>query len=203
MEDQGRGGINAILIPLLLGGALVVALFTAWQKHAAMEQVTDIAHIEEESTVEIRAALAALRAGDTARVLELTQKLNDKTKKYVQNLPTICVRTAILEGEALLRQDSVKSESAFERAVSLLNRSGGITWEYALLGRGRARLANNKATEAVEDFDLILRHNAMFGAAYYWRARAHAALGNTTTAARDEADARRLDAWPPKVSFLQ
>ncbi len=205
-RPAARSGMSAVLVPLIIGGALVAAAVILWDTHKAKVRLAESALIEEETRVDLRKAYRELRAGRPQEALGSTALAAEKIKRLSIIWPTdysdLRMALLLIEGEADFladRQDrAAQSEAKFGEALSLMTRASGDAWEFGMAGRARARLDQKKYREAADDLTLLLERNPSFGTAYYYRSKARAGLGDAAGAAMDAKRAKELDSWPPR-----
>jgi len=208
LADYGKA---AVMVPLIIGGAIIVAVIILWHSHALRVQMSEMARVEVLAREELRAAynemralkphLALTRAERAGKLIDTLQ--TDLATDYAQ----LKVALLLLEGETLFMKDCVRhadtAEEKFDKALGLMTYASGDMWQFGMLGRARARVELKKFREAQSDLDSVLDRNPSFGSAYYWRAQTHTALGDREGARKDEARARALDSWPPLRDFMQ
>ncbi len=208
-------GKAAILVPLILGGAVVVSLILFWDAHARKARLAEMTDNEIAARTELRSAGRALRSADPAAALERTDAAGASIRKLRPLLAgsphadyaELRISRLLLEAEALFMQDAAANaavaEEKFGEALSLMVFSSGELWQTAHLGRGRARYEQGRYAEAVSDFDQVLTRNANYGAAYAWRSLARERAGDAEGARGDARTAKRLDSWPPLRAFAR
>lgn len=204
-------GKGAIVVPLILGGAIIVAVIMLWEAQTHKDRVTATAHVEERVRADLRLAYAELKARNPEAAIVQTTEANEKLASLHTALATdyaeLKMASLLIEGEALFIIDScanaVAAEDRFNRALGLMIHSSGEIWQYGMLGRARAKLEQADFVTAIADLDLLLERNPSFGAAYYWRSLAKKAAGDDAGAGEDARIARNLDSWPPLRDFMQ
>ncbi|MCD8140575.1 MAG: hypothetical protein LUE17_12505 [Planctomycetaceae bacterium] len=204
-------GRSIILVPLIIGGALIVATILMWHAHNKRARIADATQVEEQVREELRAAHAEMRALRPAQALQRS----DTAKKLMAKLPVVLapdyadlkVVQLLVEGESLFMLDCAAhaeaAEERFDQAMNLMNYASGEMWLFGMLGRARARYESKCYELALQDLNAIMDRNNSFGAAFYWRSLTRAALGDVRGAQADERRARALDSWPPLRDFMQ
>lgn len=208
LADYGKA---AVMVPLIIGGAIIVALIILWRTHERNIQLSEMARIEEEARQELRGAyveMRALRPNLALTRAERAGRLVDSLKtNLAPDYAQLKISLLLLEGESLFMKDCARhadsAEERFDRALALMPYSSGEMWQFGMLGRARARFELKKYEQAMADLDNILDRNPSFGSAYYWRSLARDALGDRDGAREDEKRARALDSWPPLRDFMQ
>ncbi len=207
LADYGKA---AVMVPLIIGGAIIAAMIILWQTHARNVRLSELAEVEVLARRELRGAYVEMRAGRPALALVRTEKagkLVDALKtKLAPDYAQLKIALLLLEGELLFMKDSVKyadeAENRFDLALGLMPYASGEMWQFGMLGRARARFEQRKYEAVISDLDTVLDRNGSFGSAYYWRALAREATGDAQGAREDESRARALDSWPPLRDFM-
>lgn len=202
---------TAIIVPLILGGAILVAVVMIWEAYIRKANQAEMARIEEQVRVELLAAYRDLRAHRPEAVLAVTRETNKKVRKLRRRQESdyleLKVALLLMEGEAMFMTggpaDTAAAEKCFDRAIALMTHASGEIWLFGMLGRGRTRYELGRYREAETDLDHVLERNPNFGAAYYWRSLAREKQGDVDGAAADADRARSLDSWPPLRDFMQ
>ncbi|MCD8350561.1 MAG: hypothetical protein LUC93_08135 [Planctomycetaceae bacterium] len=204
-------GKSIILVPLIIGGALIVATILLWHAHNKRARIADATQVEEQVREELRAAYVEMRALRPAQAL----KRSDAAKALMAKLPVnlapdyadLKVSQLLVEGESLFMLDCAAyaeaAEQRFDQAMTLMNYASGEMWLFGMLGRARARYESQRYDQALQDLNAIMDRNNSFGAAYYWRSLTRTALGDERGGQADERRARALDSWPPLRDFMQ
>ena len=212
LADHGKA---MILVPLIIGGAVIVSIIMLWEAHSRKLRLAEMSQNEVAARDELRYAWMEMRALRPEPALERTgraSKLIDTLKsRRAKTWPTdyaeLRVGLLLLEAESLFMKDCVKNapeaEAKFTEALSLMVLSSGEMWQAGLLGRARTRFEQGKYAEAIADLDQVMTRNANFGSAYYWRSLAKEKIGDADGALADEQTAKRLDSWPPLRDFMQ
>lgn len=207
--EQLPGGGSSIVIWLIVGAAVLAVALFAWEKRSQRLILAEAGGVEEEARRELRESFAALRDNRPDAVVENDRHIGEKLDRLLKIRPGgytimrasrkfICAEAMLLQGGP----DRVaEAERNLTSGLELLRHSGGSLWEFGLLGRGKARHMLGRNADALVDLDAIVSFNPSYGAAYYWRSRTRAALGDASGAAEDEMRARALDSWPPRRSF--
>jgi hypothetical protein len=210
-DASAHFGKAAILVPLIIGGAVIAAAIFFWHAKARRERLAEATRVEEMARRELRAAFVEMRALRPDAALERA----DAAKELIALLPAdldphyaeLKMTNLLIEGESLFMLDcGANAEIAgerFDEALRLMNRASGEMWENGMLGRARARFEAKQYAAAQEDLDAVMDRNDSFGAAYYWRSLTRRELGDAKGAAEDEKRARALDSWPPLRDFMQ
>lgn len=207
LADCGR---SAIMIPLIIGGAVVVSVIILWQTYTQKLHMGEMARTEEAARLELRSAYGALRAKEPDAALEHAAAAGRMHATLREGMSSgyAKLRIAILlfEAESLFMKDSlnnaVVAERKFADALALMPYASGDVWEFGMLGRSRMRFESGRHKDALADLDTILERNPNFGTAYYWRSLTKKALGDDAGAGADEQRARALDSWPPLRDFV-
>ncbi|MCC8166525.1 MAG: hypothetical protein LIQ31_10340 [Planctomycetes bacterium] len=209
-EPLAEFGKGIILVPLIIGGAVVVAVIMLWHAHIQRVRLAEAAQIEILVRNELRSAYMEMRSLRPTQALEraghaatLMSSLESKMPSDFANLK---VAQLLVEGESLFMENchrNAAAETKFDEALAFMSYASGDMWQFGMLGRARARFEQEKYAEAVHDLDQIMDRNPSFGAAYYWRSLAHWKLGNDASAHADEVRARNLDSWPPLRDYMQ
>lgn len=209
--DLPGGGKMAILVPLIIGGAMIIGVFILWGTHVRKVREGERAKVEEEVRTDMLSAYHALRDLKPEAALEITESVESRMKIFEGGLDgdyaDLKVARLMIEAEAEFMLDCKNSapsvEEKFDRAMGMMIRASGEMWEYGVMGRARARLEQGKFGEAVGDLDILLSRNPSYGAAYYWRSVARKGLGDGDGSREDEAMAKNLDSWPPLRDFMR
>lgn len=208
LADVGKA---AVIVPLIIGGAVIVAIILLWFAQDKKIRASEAARIEVEVRGELRAAYLEMRSLRPEIALEKA----DRAGKLLASIKTtspadfaeIKVPLLLLEGESLFMHDCTanapEAERRFDTALALMTFASGEMWQFGMLGRARTRFEQGKYHEALADLDNIMDRNPSFGSAYYWRSLTLAKLGDDAGAAADEKKARSLDSWPPLRDFMQ
>ncbi len=207
LADYGKA---AIMIPLIIGGAVVVSLIILWRTYAQKVQMAEMARVEMSVRQELGEARAAVRDRKPnialMRVREARGMLDSLKKGFSSGYARLNVSILMLEGEALFMKDGVRSadraEVLFDSALGLMSSASGERWELGMLARARMRFELRRYGDALADLDAMLDRNPNFGVAYYWRSLTREVLGDKQGAKADERRARALDSWPPLRDFL-
>lgn len=211
-EDAlARYGKSIILVPLIIGGALIVAAILIWHARHHRVRLAEATRVEEEVRRELRAAHIEMRALRPAEALERTETAKAMIALLPVNLAPdyaeLKMAQLLIEGESLLmldcRANAPDSEALFNKALTLMTHASGEVWQFGMLGRARARYEAGRFPEALSDLNAIMDRNASSGAAYYWRSLTRRELGDAKGAGEDERRARALDSWPPLRDFMQ
>lgn len=208
LADYGKA---AVMVPLIIGGAIIVSVIILWHTHTRKVQLSEMARIEEQARQELRGAYVEMRALKPHLALaraESAGKLMESLKTgLAPDYAQLRVALLLLEGESLFMKDCAKhadtAEKKFGEALGLMTYASGDMWQFGMLGRARARFELEKYGEALADLDNVLDRNASFGAAYYWRSLTRERLGDVAGAGEDEGRAKALDSWPPLRDFMQ
>lgn len=208
LADYGKA---AVMVPMIIGGAIIVAVIILWHSHAQRKHWSEMARVEVMAREELRTAYNEMRALKPNLALtraERAGKLIDALKTdLVPDYAQLKVALLLLEGETLFMKDCTRhadtAEEKFDRALGLMPYASGDMWQFGMLGRARARVELKKYREALGDLSSVLDRNPSYGAAYYWRSQTRAALGDEEGAREDEKRARALDSWPPLRDFMQ
>ena len=208
LPDVGKA---AILVPLIIGGAVIVAIIVLWQTHAQKIRVAQMARTEELARMELRAAYLEMRALRPEAALKHTGNAAGLLKSLKTTWPSdyvdLRIPLLLMEGESLFMKDcalhAVDVEKRFDQAIGLMRYASGETWQFGMLGRARARIEQGRYKSALGDLDVVLERNPSYGSAYYWRSLARKNLGDAAGASEDEKRARNLDSWPPLRDFMQ
>ena len=204
-KTPAGSGMTAILVPLIIGGALAAAALVMWNSRYTKLRQSESTRIEEEIRADLKSAYQELRDNRPDAALKIIARAKEKITllHVVWSADYVDLRLALLlvEGEADFQIDprgrAAQSEGKFDAALSLMTLASGEVWEFGVLGRARSRLEQKKHREANEDLTLLLERNPSFGAAYYYRAKAREGLGDGTGAAEDAKRAENLASWPP------
>jgi hypothetical protein len=207
LADYGKA---AIMIPLIIGGAVVVSVIILWHTYAQKLRMIEMSRIEVAARQEVRGAYRALRALDPDAALTRAERAGamlDSLKTGMDpDYARLRIALLMLEGEALFMKDGAgnadEAEARFESALGLMPYASGERWELGMLGRARTRFALKRHADALSDLDSVLDRNPSFGSAYYWRSLTRMALGDGAGARADERRARALDSWPPLRDFM-
>ncbi len=208
LEDFGKA---AILVPLIIGAAIMVGIVMLWTAHRDKIRRAEMSVAEIEARKELRAAYVEMRAFRPDLALAKANRAHELIQTFKVGHPSqyahIRVATLLVEGESLFMQDcsgnGEAAEKAFDQAIGLMNYASGDMWQFGMLGRARAKFEQGKYQEALTDLDQIMDRNPSYGAAYYWRSLTRAAIGDEKGAQEDENRARALDSWPPLRDFMQ
>lgn len=204
-------GRTAIVVPLIIGGAIIVAVILLWHEHNKKLRLSEAAQIEEAARQELRSAYVEMRALRPQMALERS----DEAKKLLAQLPAslkadyanLKVAQLLVEAESQFMIDCGKyaadAEEKFDEALALMTYASGEMWQFGMLGRARARYEQGKNEETVSDLNTLVERNPSFGSAYYWRSLAQKNLENFEDAKKDELRAKALDSWPPLRDFMQ
>lgn len=204
-------GKAAIIVPLIIGGAIIAAAFLLWHSHSLKLRAAEAACAEEDMRRELRDAYRRLRAFDPQGSLDhihaaaghLAGMNISRNTDYME----LKVALLMLEGEVLFITDAktnaALAEKRFDEALAILPHASGEYWEFGVFGRARARLEQGKCGEAAGDLDRLLARNPNFGSAYYWRSQARKCHGDAEGSAADERRAKSLDSWPPLRDFME
>lgn len=207
LYDVGR---SAILVPLIIGGAVIVAIIILWRTHDQTVRMAEMSRIEEAARIELRSAYVEMRAMRTDSALEKAAS----ARKLMHSLKTahpadyvgLKIALLLIEAESLFMKDcsanAAEVEKRFDEALALMNFASGEMWQFCMLGRARAHFEQGEYAEAVSDLDSLMGRNPSYGAAYYWRSVAKERLGDLAGAREDEKRARSLDSWPPLRDFM-
>lgn len=203
------GGRAAILVALILGGALAAGGLILWDAHRTKVMSGRVVQVEEQSRRDIHDAYRELHAERPGAALQLAASAEAKLRDVKAMLPADYVELRreilMLQGECAFelspRERAAEAEDKFDKALALMTSPSGAVWEKGMFGRARARLEQGKSALAEEDLSKLLEENPNFGAAYYWRSQARAHQGNTQGAAEDAVIARRLGSSPPSRDF--
>lgn len=210
-EPLAGAGKMAVIVPLIIGGALVASVIMLWEAHRQKQQLSEMTKIEEEVRIDLQNAYREVRYFRPQIALGILLGVEAK----MQNLKTIWptdysdLRVALLlmKAESLYildaKANAAGSEALFDEALKMMTRASGEMWLGGVLGRAKTRVELGRYHEAEGDLDLVMERNPSFGAAYYWRALARRGQGDETGAAADEERARSLDSWPPARVFWQ
>lgn len=204
-------GKAAILVPLIMGGAVVAAIVILWQAHDRKANIHESSRVEEMVRLELRNAYVQLRDMKPEETLRRTARakllLGSLHTTWPSDYVDLRIPLLLAEAEALFIKDSAglagEAEKRFDEAISLMTFASGEMWQFGMLGRARTSIEQGKYSEALADLDSILDRNSSFGAAYYWRALVRKNLGDADGAREDERRARGLDSWPPLRGFMQ
>lgn len=204
-------GKSVILVPLIIGGALVVAVILFWHAQNRRARLAEAAQVEEMVRRELRVAYIEMRALRPAMALERSDAAKELIARLLVNLAPdyaeLKMSQLLVEAESLFMLDcgayAKMAEERFDKALSLMTHASGEMWQFGMLGRARTRFEEKLYSEALADLDAIMDRNSSFGAAYYWRSLTRRELGDTKGAAEDETRARALDSWPPLRDFMQ
>lgn len=203
-------GRAAVLLPLIIGGALAAAGLIFWDAHRTKVLSAAVTQIEEASRQDIHNAYRELRAAQPEAALALASSAETKLRDLKNLLPAdyaeLRMELLIIQGEAAfmlgILDRAGEAEEKFDQALALMISPSGPIWEKGMFGRARARLEQGKDPQAEEDLSKILDTNPNFGTAYYWRSVVRSRMGNVEGAAEDAAHARRLGSWPPIRDFV-
>ncbi len=204
-------GKSIILVPLIIGGALIVATILMWHAHNRRARLTEATQVEEQVRDELRAAYVEMRALRPAQALTRSDAAKELMAKLPVNLAPdyadLKVAQLLVEGESLFMLDCAAyaeaAEERFDEAMNHMNYASGEMWLFGMLGRARARYESKRYEQALHDLNAVMDRNESFGAAYYWRSLTRTALGDIRGAKADERRARALDSWPPLRDFMQ
>ena len=207
IEEPGR---NAVLVPLILGGAVIAAVIILWYSHVQKNRLVDTARVEEQVRVDLRSAYRELRRLNPEGALAYAAAGYGKIESLRSSLSTdyadLKTASLMIEAEALFMIDRRKNaalvEERFNKALALMTHASGEIWQFGILGRARARFEQGNSGAAVKDLDLLLERNPNYGAGYYWRSLAKKEAGDGAGALKDEQTARNLDSWPPLRDFM-
>lgn len=209
-EDVARSGMALVIVPLIIGAAVVISLIVMWNARESKLQLTETTRVVEEIRTDLNHAYHELRDNRPDLALATVGEIELKMKRlkvdWVADYLDITAAPRLMKGEALFRIDSVKNardaEAAFDSALAVMTHASGELWIYGLLGRGRTRYQLGNYAGAESDFTMLLDRNPSFGTAYFWRAHARRRLGDVQGAQADEEKAEALDSWPPLRSFV-
>lgn len=210
-EPMPGAGMMSIIVPLIIGGAIIAAAIILWHAHNEKIRVAEMTRIEEEVRGDLRDAYREVRNFHPDKAVAIVKGVNAKMNNLERTLPNdyaelLAVRLMI-EAESEFMMDCAgnagDAEAKFTTALGLMTHASGQLWEMGTMGRARVRIELGKFAEAEEDLNLLMERNSSFGAAYYWRALARDAQGNEAGAAADALRARALDSWPPLRDFMQ
>lgn len=204
-------GKNAIIAPLIIGGALVAGALMMWQTHNRKVQAVEMTLIEEKARVELRKAYTEMRALKPVDALERADNVERLIKslnaKLAPDYAPLKIAMLLVQGESLFMKDcaanSEAAEAKFAEALNLMQFASGGMWQFGMLGRARARFESGKYREALQDLDSVMDRNPSYGSAYYWRSLTREKLGDHVGAKQDENKAKALDSWPPLRDFMQ
>ncbi len=205
------GGTAAIIVPLIIGGALLICVYILWNSHMWNVRQTEMSRVEEEVRHDLIAVYRALIDNRPEKALEILNAVGKRESilKSAGEFAYSDIRSArlMLEGQAefmlLCEEGAPQVERKFTEALGYLMRASGEMWEFGMMGRARARIGQRKYREAEEDLNILLAGNSNYGAGYYWRAMARYQLNNHEGARQDEERAIQLDSWPPRRNLLQ
>lgn len=204
-------GKAVIVVPLILGAAIIVSVVLLWEAHARRVRQFEMNKIEQTVRLELRAAYMDMRSLNPGAALEkaenASQMLQSLDIRWLSDYAELKIPLYLVEGESLLMLDrdanAGQAEERFDQALTIMEYASGEMWQFGMLGRARARYEVGKFQEAAADFSSVIDRNPNFGSAYYWRSFAYKALGDEEAAAADEARAKNLDSWPPLRDYLQ
>lgn len=208
LADYGK---SIIMVPLIIGGAVIISIFMLWETHSRNLLLAEMSQCEERARVELRAGYAEMRAlrpdAALAKADEAAKHMGLLKSTWVSDYAELRVALLLMKGEALMMKNHIAnapaSEALFTEALGLMVHSSGELWQMGLLARARARYEQGKYHESVDDLNQVMTRNPNFGAAYYWRALAKQNLGDSKGAREDETQAKNLDSWPPLRDFMQ
>ena len=208
LADYGKA---AIIVPLIIGGAVLVAIILLWHANAQKSRISEMARIEEIVREELRNAYIEMCALRPDAALEKTNNAGRLIAALNEDLVTdyseLKIPQLLLEAESMFMMDcaahSADAEKRFDEALSLMTYSSGEIWQFGMLGRARSRYEQGRFEAALADLDSIMDRNPGYGAAYYWRALVKAGMDDAAGAKEDEKRARALDSWPPLRGFMQ
>ncbi|MCC8190073.1 MAG: hypothetical protein LIP77_05460 [Planctomycetes bacterium] len=211
VEPAIPSGKAAVLVPLIIGGAVIIAVIMLWESHYRKRQILAMVHIEDMVKENLRRAYRDLRLLDPERALFHARLAESNMQKLRSSLSTdyleLKVTLRLIQGEAVFTADcathAAAAEAYFSEAIESMSHASGEMWEFGLYGRARARYELGKYAEADTDLTYLLDRNPSFGAAYYWRSLTREKLGRADAAADDARQAWNLDSWPPLRDFLQ
>ncbi len=206
-----EAGKMAIIVPLIIGAALVIGVFILWQTHAKKVRIAEMARVEEEVQRDLILAYREMRDLKPESALSITRAAERKMRIFGKtpdsDYQEMKVAVLLLEAEAEFMRDCGGTapvvEEKFTRAMAMMTRSRGELWEYGVMGRARARIEQKKYEGAIEDLDLLLARNPSYGTGYYWRSQAKARMGDAEGAAEDKRRAQNLDSWPPLRDYMR
>lgn len=193
-----------ILVPLIIGGALIAAGLIVWNQRLRQEKADQVSRLEEEARKGISLAKQAVIDGNwdetIRRVNNAFQCIDAASEDDYFSYDSVMAEGYLYRGRANFGLGNFpEAEDDFS---SVLLRYSGIsnqTMETALMWRGRTRMEMGLLEDAVEDFSLVIKMNGNYGAAYAWRAKARA--GSAMDGADDdEKRAKELASWPPSSS---
>lgn len=210
-EPLASAGKSTVMVPLILGGAIIAAAVLLWYSHTGKSRVAEMARAEELVRADLRNAYRELRAYNPEGAMKFVGDAEGRMKNLRTSWPTdyadLRVAIFLIKGEAGFMIDpdanAADAEHCFSTALKNLVHSSGELWEGGMLGRARVRFQQGKCAEAEEDLNRLLDRNPNFGAGYYWRARVRNCLGDNQGARRDAWRAKCLDSWPPLRDFMR
>lgn len=206
-----ESGKTAIIVPLIIGSAVIVAVIMLWEAHYRKVRIAEMTRVEELVRVDLRNAYQELRAHNPQGALSHTavarEKMSELRRTVIDDYADLHVALLLIEAESLFMDDckanAATAEERFNRALSQMTRASGGMWLFGMIGRARTRYELGRYREAESDLDQIMERNPSFGAAYYWRSQARDRLGDAEGAAEDARRAWNLDSWPPLRDFMQ
>ncbi len=209
-EDVARSHMALVIVPLIIGAAIVISAVIMWEGHERYLQSADTTRGEEEIRADLRHAYHQLRENRPDQALAVVHEIDSKIKQlksqWVTDYLDIKAARCLMEGEALFRLDSVNNaqaaEAAFDGALTLMPHASGEFWLYGMLGRARTRFQIGDYAGAESDLTLLLDRNPSFGAAYFCFYDSGRNEDNTEGALADEEKAKTLDSWPPLRNFV-
>lgn len=210
-RPPGWSETGAILVPLILGGAIIVAILVLWEAHRRNWAIAETARAEIAVRKELRAAYDELRGRRPEQALshavEAGRMMDEQLHfRWRTDYAELKIARNLVEAESLLmidrRANAPAAERLFNEALGWMSHASGGLWSFGMLGRARTRYELGRYGDALADFDMLLDRNASFGAAYYWRSLTRSKLGDARGAAADERRARALDSWPPLRDFI-
>jgi hypothetical protein len=152
MQDAAAHfGKAVILVPLIIGGAVIVAAIFLWHAKANHERLAEATHIEEMTRGELRAAFVEMRALRPAAALEHA----GAARKLISRLPAdidphyaeLKMTSLLIEGESLFLLDCGANAKIagerFDKALRLMNHASGEMWQFGMLGRARTSFEEN------------------------------------------------------------
>lgn len=204
-------GKASIIVPLIIGGAIIVAVILLWEAHNSKLRIIEMSRIEEMTRIKLRGAYVKMRALRPEIALQKSKKadelLTSLNAKWHTDYADLKISLNLLEGESLLMQDCAanapEAEKRFDQAIAFMNFASGEMWQFGMLGRARARIKQGKFQQALADLNSVMDRNPSFGSAYYWRSLTRKNLGDDAGAKADENRTRSLDSWPPLRDFMQ
>ncbi len=207
------GGTGAIMVPLIIGAAIIIGAYILWDINARRARASELAKVEEEIRLDLIQAYRFLVQANPAEALQITQSVDERAKQFGKavrhdsDYAELHAARLLLEANAefmiLCEAGAAMAEEKFTRAIGLMIHASGEMWEFGMMSRARARLEQDKYHEALADLDVLLAGNPNYGAAYYWRALLKYETGDQAGGQADEQRARDLGSWPPRRNFMQ